>query len=488
LSQESDLGRQVDLQLHAVLPGDEQGLDRVADLHMELLDFGPMAGLGRRFIRNVAYAIQVRDGLLHLLLCEVDGRPAGFVAYTNRSITFHRESLRKHFVFVAWAVLRSLMADPRRVAALVRSIGVTLTRRAEEQARDPLGEIVCVAAVPEFLKPRFVRQTGLRVSDLLITHAAAALRRSGAREMRMLVDADNKAPLFLYHRLGARIEPSDDLGGVPTVEVWFDLGEFPPDFEEPIPDTWALAEPGTLPRQNRFGTWSEHWDVLPDAFAMFQEEARDTVHRLEASGLMESVHRLLDFGCGFGYLADALAPRIGELWLWDASVNMRTRSRIRAGIHPNVRFLDLSDPGSLPAADFDLVLVNSVIQYMGPDEVENWLARWCVMLAAEGRLVLSDVPASESGPLQEIADSLTFAWRHGFLIRSLFHAAREFGRYVKIRRSSPLLEIEEPDLRAMAERQGLSLERLDTNLTYREARRSFVLQRRETPIARALGA
>lgn len=34
---------------------DDQNLADVVDLHMELLDYGPMAGLGPRFIRDVGY-------------------------------------------------------------------------------------------------------------------------------------------------------------------------------------------------------------------------------------------------------------------------------------------------------------------------------------------------------------------------------------------------------------------------------------------------
>ena len=42
--------------------------------------------------------------------------------------------------------------------------------------------------------------------------------------MRMLVQAENKAVLLLYHLLGARFEPYE-LGGEPQVQVWFELGE-----------------------------------------------------------------------------------------------------------------------------------------------------------------------------------------------------------------------------------------------------------------------
>ncbi len=198
-------------------------LDRIAEMHMELLDFGPMAGLGRRFIRDACYAMHMRDGLLHVTMCEVDGQPAGFVAFTDRSLSFHRQSLASHWLRTAWILLLCVLEDPRRLRALIRAVRVVFSRRGEKRlGQDPMGEVVCVAARPAYLTAKFTRQTGLRLSEELITHAARRLRDMGVREMRMLVDADNRAVLMLYHRLGARFEPYQQ-AGEPMVHVWFEL-------------------------------------------------------------------------------------------------------------------------------------------------------------------------------------------------------------------------------------------------------------------------
>ena len=55
-------------------------LRTVSAMHMELLDFGPMAGLGEPFIRKACYGMHMRDGTLRCALCELDGDPVGFVA------------------------------------------------------------------------------------------------------------------------------------------------------------------------------------------------------------------------------------------------------------------------------------------------------------------------------------------------------------------------------------------------------------------------
>lgn len=209
--------------LREIDPAHSGDLEAVAELHMELLPFGPMAQLGRRFIREVCYRVQIEDGLLRVVLAEVAGRPAGFVAFTDRSITFHRLSLRRHWLRVAWTLTGALLEKPRRFGRFIRAVRVVLRRRGELRGgRDPLGEVVCIAARPEYLGRSFVARAGTRLSEDLVERALAELRTTGVDKVRMLVDEGNKAPLFLYHRLGGRIEKYRR-GVVPTVQVWFDL-------------------------------------------------------------------------------------------------------------------------------------------------------------------------------------------------------------------------------------------------------------------------
>lgn len=215
--------------LREVAPGSRGDLKTVGRLHMELLGFGPMAALGEPFIREICYGVQLADGLLRIALGEIDGRPAGFVAYTSKSITFHRAALRNHWFYAGWVVALAILANPRILIRLVRAVRVVVSRRGETRlGEDPMGEVVCIAAKPEFLAGRFARLSGIRVSDELTKHAARQLRAEGVREMRMIVDADNKKVLLLYHSLGAQFEKYEQ-AGEPKVHVWFDLTRFPED-------------------------------------------------------------------------------------------------------------------------------------------------------------------------------------------------------------------------------------------------------------------
>jgi ribosomal protein S18 acetylase RimI-like enzyme len=215
------------LELRRVGPADEAGIVTVASLHMELLSFGPMAGLGEVFIREAIYRPQISDGLIEAVVYFVDGEPAGFVAYTDRAITFHREALRRHWLRAAAVLAWSVASQPRRIARVLRSLRVLLSRRAETRiGADPMAEVVCVAVRPKFLTAPFARATGRRVSEDLIRFAADRLRERGLHELRMLVDADNRGVLLLYHALGARFERYEQ-AGERMFNVWFDLRRGP---------------------------------------------------------------------------------------------------------------------------------------------------------------------------------------------------------------------------------------------------------------------
>ena len=201
-------------------------MDTVADLHIELLGFGPMAGLGRRFIKEACYVNNMRDGQLKLAVYEVDEAIAGFVAYTDQSISFHRTSLSKHWFRVSMTLLISLITDPRRIKALFRALAVLSSRRGEQAVvgHDPMGEVVCIAVKPEYLGADYKLDNGARPGQSLVAYAAKRLVELGVDEMRMLVDADNKAVLFLYRALGANFEPYTQ-AGEPMVQVWFALDQ-----------------------------------------------------------------------------------------------------------------------------------------------------------------------------------------------------------------------------------------------------------------------
>jgi cyclopropane fatty-acyl-phospholipid synthase-like methyltransferase len=215
---------------------------------------------------------------------------------------------------------------------------------------------------------------------------------------------------------------------------------------------------------------------MVDNHPVFQAEANAYVEQLQRAVKLNQKKRVLDFGCGFGLVSSSLAPRVGELFLWDQSGNMRRTALANVAAHSNVRMLDLSDPDALPdTLRFDLILVNSVAQYMTKDDFGLWLKRWKRMLTRRGTIVVSDLIPADYRSSLDMQALLAFSWRHGFLLRALRDGFREFRRYWKTRNVKALRQVRLEELRDQASEAGLSVEVHDKNLTYRARRITALL-------------
>jgi SAM-dependent methyltransferase len=213
--------------------------------------------------------------------------------------------------------------------------------------------------------------------------------------------------------------------------------------------------------------WTPYWEALGNRQQLYREQAGEYVRNLTAAVPLDGRMQVLDFGCGFGLVAERVAPRVGVLYLWDASPNMRRHARVNVAGRPNVRFLDSLERGSLDGLPhFDLVLVNSVVQYMTPEAFSAWLGSWRELLAPSGRIVISDVIPRRGGSLVEFLDLLKFSVRRRFLLRAVWQALGELGPYRKTRRAFPLTRMDADELRQRGEAANLTVTVLPRNLTH----------------------
>jgi SAM-dependent methyltransferase len=219
---------------------------------------------------------------------------------------------------------------------------------------------------------------------------------------------------------------------------------------------------------------------LSGAQRLFREQAQEYVRNLESAIVLDRRARVLDFGCGFGFVAEALADKVGELFLWDSSANMLRSSRVLVRGHQNIRFLDLSDAPAVPCnLRFDLILVNSVVQYMNLDEFSAWLASWATMLAPGGRIVISDVIPPDHNSISELMDILRFSVRRGLAGNAIVWAFRKLGRYRRVRGTCPLGRIGLEELSQRGKAAGLTMTCLPANLTHFRKRFTVVLTEAE---------
>jgi len=101
--------------------------------------------------------------------------------------------------------------------------------------------------------------------------------------------------------------------------------------------------------------------------------------------------RVLDYGCGEALHADKIAPYCVELYLCEAAPKLRARLKQRFARVPSIRVISPEELERLPAVSFDLVIVNSVVQYLSREEFAHLLPLLKKRLRLTGRLVIADV-------------------------------------------------------------------------------------------------
>jgi SAM-dependent methyltransferase len=238
--------------------------------------------------------------------------------------------------------------------------------------------------------------------------------------------------------------------------------------------SWPLPEPDAC---DAYGLWRAYWDTLPFRADLCRLEAEDFVARLAPVIALQRDWRVLDFGCGFGMVTALLARSVAEICAWDPSASMRSWTQHNAGDFPTVRIvLATSDPRLCGGAEtFDLIIVNSVIQYMSARERRAWLLHWRALLAPHGRIVLSDLMSPRHSVWHDVVSLCRFYRRHHQLGHALRHRLGDVGRYWRARRVRRLSCVGREELRRDAAAAGLAVEFLDASLTYRAHRGAALL-------------
>ena len=113
-----------------------------------------------------------------------------------------------------------------------------------------------------------------------------------------------------------------------------------------------------------------------------------------------------------------------RLYLADAAPLVRERLAERFRASDKIEVLAPEDVERLPDASLDLVVANSLLQYLSADELRGLLRLWRTKLKAGGRLVLADVIPPDLSPAADAKALLGFAWQGGFCAPPLFGLAR----------------------------------------------------------------
>lgn len=183
---------------------------------------------------------------------------------------------------------------------------------------------------------------------------------------------------------------------------------------------------------------------------------------------------VLDYGCGEALSADRVAARCGRLYLCDAAGTVRERLRARFGDEPRIAVLSPEEAEDLPDGSIDLIVANSVIQYLGLGELRVLVALARVKLKPAGGLILADVIPPDTSPVTDASALLSFAWKGGFFGAAVAGLARTaLSEYRKLRDELGLAQYDETEMSEILGEAGFSAERLPRNIGHNQARMTF---------------
>jgi SAM-dependent methyltransferase len=223
--------------------------------------------------------------------------------------------------------------------------------------------------------------------------------------------------------------------------------------------------------------WRDYWN---QDTPIYTSERHKLLHyRLIANdivGLIPSPDAVvLDYGCGEALLADKIAARCARLYLSDAAPLVRERLNERFKGNERIAILSTDDVVNIPDGSLDLVVVNSLVQYLSLDEFRDLLKLAHAKLKGDGRLVLGDIIPPDISPLTDAKALLSFAWQGGFLRAAMTGLARTaFSEYRKIREEVGLAQYSEEEIVDLLEDAGFEPERAARNLGHSQARMTIM--------------
>lgn len=235
--------------------------------------------------------------------------------------------------------------------------------------------------------------------------------------------------------------------------------------------------------------WIEFWNKDQSVYV------NATHKRLHAAGiardiianLPSSAAAVLDYGCGEALYAEQVAGHCRELVLCDAAERIRTRLRQRLATTPAIRIVAPEEAQSLPPASFDLIVANSLVQYLSRDQLRGLLTLWRTLLRPNGRLIVADVIPHGQSPFADAGALLRFGARGGFLFPAVLGLGRmALSDYRKVRTRHGLTTYAEPDMLELLRACGFEATRTHPNFGHNQSRMTFSARptARETAAAR----
>ena len=222
--------------------------------------------------------------------------------------------------------------------------------------------------------------------------------------------------------------------------------------------------------------WRSFWD---SAHSIYVNARHKDVHYREIADQIAAFvpgpgARVLDYGCGEAIHADRVAAVASELTLCDQAPSVRAAITARFAADPRIRALAPEAVETLPDGSVDLIVANSMTQYLAPADLDRVLRLWHRLLAPGGTLIVGDVIPPDAGTLTDVAALLRYAAANGFFLAALWGLARTaVSPYSRLRSRLGVTRYTQSDFTQKLKSAGFGSERLPRNLEHNAARMTF---------------
>jgi len=222
--------------------------------------------------------------------------------------------------------------------------------------------------------------------------------------------------------------------------------------------------------------WRSFWD---SAHSIYVNARHKDVHYREIADQIAGFvpgpgARVLDYGSGEAIHADRVAAVATQVLLCDQAPSVRAAIAARFAADPRLRALSPEEVEKLPDRSLDLIVSNSMTQYLSAAELDRVLGLWHRLLAPAGALIVADVIPPDTGALTDVMALLRYAAANGFLAAALGGLVRTaMSPYSRLRSRIGVTRYTQSEFMLKLRSAGFAAERLTRNLEHNAARMTF---------------
>ena len=223
-------------------------------------------------------------------------------------------------------------------------------------------------------------------------------------------------------------------------------------------------------------SWVDYWN---SDHTIYVSERHKQVHAAAvAQDILRQIHTsgavVLDHGCGEALYAETVATGCARLLLCEAAPAVREKLAARVAGIPAIEVIDPDAVAAFENASLDLVIANSLVQYLSTPELIGLLDVWRRKLKPRGGLVIADVVPPDVSPITDATALLRFGWQGGFLVAALGGLARTaVSDYRNLRAALGFATYSEADFLALLRTNRFEGRRIYPNFGHNQARMAF---------------